>query len=621
MNHRPFATAAVALCLPCLGFSNGPGKPPASPAEFFPAHTYFYAQLNPAASVRGAKGLKLAKLLEDPALKDLVAKALRQIPAQQRPDTLLARYPLDKALGEHIGIGVVGFQSVSGTFGQQRQTVRYPQAGRVPSNIFQQRADFKSEMLVAIEIKDEVLFQKTLLKLLQDTILGGKTPQTSTATYSDIDMMVWKLPGIGKVYHRFHKGYFLLAQSGEVLAEALERQNAKSASLATRADFAHFAEHRGEKTAAGFAHIGADSAIDLFSPLIPRRQREEIAMWGGFDFSGIQFGLGFHEGGICEWFHMAFAENPKGILMNLCRLFPSVGYAETDTHRGLVYSASLTFDWAACYNATSFFLDLCDVSTKEFERDVHQELGMDLREDLMSALGNTVGAVAVMPRLGLIPELSLVFQVRNRAKMEQVLAKLKKRFAAEGIPMKDFTVPGNGPKATYLNLGKDIPIKPAFALNGDKLVVSMMPLMLKYAVRKSRRTGLAMIDFLPDANAIGSMARFEYSYDPAPLAENLYADLLKLMDSSDRRLPIDATDLPAPETIAAAMSKIGIDVCANPYYMAVDLHSPVGIALPAAIGSALLQIQQQQEMQRQRALQRNKVKTKPKPKPTIHTPH
>lgn len=606
MKNRPLAAALAALCLPGLltaggpasGPNGGPGKPPLTPAEFFPSHTFFYVQMNPAATVRGVKGLKLGKLLEDPNLRGLVDQAMQSIPQGQSPEAMLQRYPFDKALGERIAIGLIGLRTKVSAFGQAR-SARYPEDGPLPADLLQQNPNILSDTLLAIEVKDEVLFKRTILQLLSDMVLRGQPPETSKATVQQIEMDVWNLPMIGKVYHLFHEGYFLLAQSGAAIAEAIERQSNRRASLASRADFDRFRQHRGEKTAAGFVHVGLDSLIELASPLIPAAQRREIEAWGGFDFSGFQFGLGFCKGGICEWMHLAFAENPKGILMNLARLIPSVGYAETETHRGLAYSASVTFDWAAGYNATSFLLDLCDVSTRQFERNVKRELGMDLRKDLMAALGNTIGVVGLMPRLGFIPEVSFVFQVRNRARMEAVLAKLKSQFAANHIKLKEFTVPGGNPKATYLNLGKDIPVKPAFVLCGDKLVISPMPLMLKYAVRKSRRTGYALVDFVPDGNKIDSMARFAYFYDPAPMAENLYADLLKMISGSGQLLPIDALDLPSPEFVASTLSRVGVDVAMSPYYLTMDLHSPFGIALPTMVGSAVAMQMQQQQVQQQ----------------------
>ena len=176
--------------------------------------------------------------------------------------------------------------------------------------------------------------------------------------------------------------------------------------------------------------------------------------------------------------------------------------------------------------------------------------------------------------------------------MEEVLDRVKHACRENGVRLKEFNVSGAGPKATYLDFGKDVPIKPAFVLRGDHLVVSAMPLMLKYAVRKDRKTNKRIVDYVPDASSIDAAANMELFYDPAPMMENVYADLLKLLDSSARNLPFDATDLPSPEFVAAALAKIGVRLRVDPYFMALDLHSPTGIALPTVVAGVLAAQQQ-----------------------------
>ena len=584
------AAALLTLCA-TLSATEPPAKPPESPAAFFPPHTYFYLQLNPFQTVAGFKTLQLTRLLNDPTLKALFDQMLQSIPRGSDPREMLKRYPFDRAIGDRIAVGLTGFVArMPAREGTPATSYVLPRDGVVSTKMFQAGVNFAASNILAIKIEDESLFRKTLLQFLSDAVLGGQPPELTNKTVDGVEMQVLETPelgGDGHVYTTFASGYFLLAQSPTNLVEAVQRQKHGAAALSNRTDFRRFQKHRGAKATAGFVHIGIDCAVEMFSPLLPPRDRAEIEKWGGFDFAGVQVGMGFHEGGICEWMHLAFAENPRGLFMNFARLWPSTGYTEAKTRRGTIYAASLTFDWAALYNVTTAILELCDVDTKAFARDARSVLGMDLRDDLMAALGNTVGAVAVMPNMGFIPEPSLVFKVRNRAKMEAVLAKVKAACRDGGIPMKEFSVSGVGPKATYLNLGKDIPVKPAFVLRGDHLVVSMMPLMLKYAVRQSRDTGKRVVDFVPDASSMQSASRLAYFYDPAPMTRNVYADLLKLLDSTGSALPVDATDLPSPEFVSDALSKFGVQFTIDPYYMALDLHSPTGVAIPTLVGSAI----------------------------------
>ena len=99
--------------------------------------------------------------------------------------------------------------------------------------------------------------------------------------------------------------------------------------------------------------------------------------------------------------------------------------------------------------------------------------------------------------------------------------------------------------------------------------------------------------------------KFDYFFDPAPLAENVYADLLKILDSNRGMFPIDPTALPSPEFVAASMSKFGICVSMYAYYMAFDLHSPTVIAIPLMVGSTF-------------GMQQQAAAPKPTPKKAIH---
>ena len=240
-----------------------------------------------------------------------------------------------------------------------------------------------------------------------------------------------------------------------------------------------------------------------------------------------------------------------------------------------------------------FVLDVCGVDTAAFRQEVNAGLGMDLRNDLLGALGSTMGAVVVTPRYGFIPEVSLIFEVRNRAKMEKVLARVTEMCAVEGIRTRQFTVPGGGPKGTYLSLDKQIPFKPAFALSGDKLVVSTMPLTLKTIVSASRANGETIADLLPEATLSSRAPLFSYFVDPAPAARDGYADLLKLLDTADRGLPFEVSSLPEPEFVAAALARFGVEFSADPYFVSIDLHSPAGLAVPLLVGGAMFAQEQQ----------------------------
>lgn len=589
-RNRYVTTAWLMTALVCAAFAPSlEAREAESPSEFFPAHTYLYLQINPFSGYEGFQALKLARLLEDPTLRGLFEQALAEIPPQSDPRNIIHMYRLDEVMGDSLAFGTVGFNAQTrGTPETPPESFRFPEDGALPPDLFNKIKSFDGENMIVIKVAQKELFMQTIQRILGDFVFGGEPPQPVKEQYEGIEVDVWAIPGLpppGKLFTAFKDSYFLVAQEIDTLAAAINRQASKSASLDSRQDFSRFEKHRGDKPAAAFLHVGVRDLITLFSPLIPPADREEIGKWGGFDYSGLQVGLGFHEGGICEWFHLAFAENPRGVFMNLARLWPSWGLVEQETHRGTLYAASLNFDWAALYNVVMFILDLCEVDTASFTEDVTARIGMDLRDDLLGALGNRMGALMVLPRHGFIPEVSLAFSIRNREKMEKVLSRLEEIYKCCHIPVTRFAVPGGGPKGTYIDFGNEIPVKPAYAIYGDNLVISTMPLMLKYAMVKSRTTGKAIVDMLPEATAYDGEPMISFFVDPAPVVMDLYADTLKIMDSGSSGLPVRATDLPTPEFVAGAVSQIGMEFSIDPYFMSLDLHSPTGIGIPLVIGA------------------------------------
>ena len=122
-----------------------------------------------------------------------------------------------------------------------------------------------------------------------------------------------------------------------------------------------------------------------------------------------------------------------------------------------------------------------------------------------------------------------------------------------------------------------------------------------FSVRKTRTSGLAVVDYLPGAKTkMEPEPMMRYFVDPAPTAINLYADLLKIIDSSGQRLPFELTDLPSPEFVGGALSRFGVEFSMNPYFVSLDLHSPTGIAIPLVVGASVAMQMQQQQQRRSR---------------------
>ncbi|MHC4957329.1 MAG: hypothetical protein ACYTGN_03065 [Planctomycetota bacterium] len=104
--------------------------------------------------------------------------------------------------------------------------------------------------------------------------------------------------------------------------------------------------------------------------------------------------------------------------------------------------------------------------------------GVALKQDVLDHMGSEI-AVIVAPNNGVIPDLALVVDVKDGAKLMESLNKL-----ASAIPWPAGTARGSatigGIKATVLPLGHprlaDFPIAPTFGLIGDKLLIAPAPM-------------------------------------------------------------------------------------------------------------------------------------------------
>jgi len=127
----------------------------------------------------------------------------------------------------------------------------------------------------------------------------------------------------------------------------------------------------------------------------------------------------------------------------------------------------------------------------------------------------------------------------------------------------------------------------------------------------SRSTGKAIVDLLPTGVEHYENPMLSYFFDPAPIAMNIYADMLKLIDSGKVKIGINAADLPTPEFIASTLARMGVELSMDPYNMSLDIHSPFGIVLPTVAG--ILGFQIAEEPKSKPMPMRKKVLTKSAP--------
>ena len=128
---------------------------------------------------------------------------------------------------------------------------------------------------------------------------------------------------------------------------------------------------------------------------------------------------------------------------------------------------------------------------EEGERMANAALGVDLRRDVVGSLGTEWAvSLAQPPGGGLIPDLALFIEVKDRARLEAALETVLKRLqgmaAEEGAVFKVAEAEWRGHRIRFVEMaerdGDPIPVAPAWALGDDRLVLALYPQTVKHAL-------------------------------------------------------------------------------------------------------------------------------------------
>jgi hypothetical protein len=173
---------------------------------------------------------------------------------------------------------------------------------------------------------------------------------------------------------------------------------------------------------------------------------------------------------------------------------PSHRFAKYAPAGALLYGGE-RFDAAQAWSGVLDLAGSFDADARaELERGERQAgamLGVDIRQDLLQALGTEWAAyVGSPPGGGLIPDLVLFVTVRDRARLEKALLTIADRMQPvaeeERVRMKVRDTHFRGTHIRYLELaeerGDPIPVAPAWAFGEDFVVFALYPQTIKNAL-------------------------------------------------------------------------------------------------------------------------------------------
>jgi hypothetical protein len=227
------------------------------------------------------------------------------------------------------------------------------------------------------------------------------------------------------------------------------------------------------------------------------------------------------------------------------------------------------------------------------ERQAGAMLGVDIRKDLLEALGTEWAAyVGSPPGGGLIPDIAMFATVRDRARLEKaldtVVARLQPLAAEERVRMRLRDTHFRGTHIRYVELaeerGDPIPVAPAWAFGEDFVVLALYPQTIKNALLEKPSLA-ANEDFQACLRHVPKTAVSSTYVDLRGLVGWLYntaTPFLQVLQGAINRelaqygLEINLQDLPPAEVITRHLSGAVTYTAAEKDCVRMGIVSPFG---------------------------------------------
>lgn len=304
---------------------------------------------------------------------------------------------------------------------------------------------------------------------------------------------------------------------------------------------------------------------------------------------------------------------------------PSHRFAKYAPANALLYGGE-RFDAAQAWSGVLDLAGSFDPNAREQlahgERQAGAMLGVDIRNDLLAALGTEWAAyVGSPPGGGLIPDIAMFATVRDRERLEKALAtvaaRLQPHAADEGVRMRVREADFRGTRIHFVELaeerGDPIPVAPAWAFGEDFVVFALYPQTIKNALLEKPSLA-ANEDFRACLRRVPKSAVSSTYVDLRGLVGWLYNTatpfLQVLQGTIDRELApygfeLNLQDLPPAEVITRHLSGAITYTAVEDDCVRMGMVSPFGAPLlvaPVAALAAGAAAARSTAMRRQRAM-------------------
>jgi hypothetical protein len=391
------------------------------------------------------------------------------------------------------------------------------------------------------------------------------------------------------------------------VAGTLERtlQGREQHSLARSRNFQAFRRQVSDGDPVVLAYVDVGAIGRGFERMIPPIVKEELDLLGISSIEAFGGATTFVAGGVRDTWALTYSEPPRGLLSLLdCTDgemdFLACSPANTGAYVGLRISPEAFVDKLLAVSA-ELFPGSEEALAAGLAR-ASAELGMDVRQELLAALGDEIGVYLTAIGSGsVIPDGLLMFEIGDREQFDKLLARaLQESEANAGIRANPVKSMPEGTRGWTLEIPEAGGIVPAIAVTDDALFVSANVLTLKKSIREIQG-GLEST-----ARDNENLQRVLAGLSSTPTTEGLsflaFVDLKKLVEFGYGFLPMvagnltEATDgkldpaaIPETDVVARHFSGVGVAGRSDAHGLSVSFFTPAGVELPAiALGSAFV---------------------------------
>lgn len=517
-----------------------------------PAETLAFASIDVDRMLVEGRTLDLARLWNDEEMQDFLAPALGPMRSAfsmrlaQGFATLSHGYGLPDIIGGRVSFAMLG----SGLVGEQGvpRWLDASERAKTPIDVEPGTLWFP-DFVVTVETSGRAAFEASFARVLE--LEPGIVSTPTNIDGLDVVESVVPIPvdpsGTAfrkmSLFHGFAGDLFIASTRGERVAQIANAARAPAQNaLASQAAFRN---HRAE--------IVRDGAVAELFVNVPALLAHALPIASAFDASlgevapmlqqtgarGFGASIAFEDGRVRQ--SIGLLVGSSSMVGGMARMFARPGILQRSAPiEGSMLALSLGVDWEAVVNAAAM-----DASSGVGEAltQASDMLGVDVRGDVLPALGDTLTIRASLPEHAIvpIPDWTLDVTLRDAASMGEILAVLRTRLAelSGGAATASPVALEGHPEAFAVRIA-EVPFAPLVVVEGDRLVIANSMATMK--------STLAQLKTPPPAGDFAESGKSTFGAGGADVCLAFYLDLAR----------IAARGVPYLQTFAPAIEQAGI---------------------------------------------------------------